>query len=92
MQYKVVIALTSGRVQRSGCIFRDFYGRIIEDYFGRSSLYQTLREHFVRFLNNELALKTLSLTAWGVRSMWNPASGCSFRCEFGASGEAGSTS
>src|SRR5262249_37360025 len=42
-----------------GVIYREFYDRIIEDYFRQSHLYENLMEHFVRFLNNESAFEDL---------------------------------
>ena len=48
-----------------GVSYRDFYDRIIEDYFGKSSLYQALTEHFVRFLNNESAFEDLEFDRLG---------------------------
>jgi 2-(S-pantetheinyl)-carbapenam-3-carboxylate methyltransferase len=43
-----------------GISYREFYDRIIEDYFGRSSLYKRLTEHFVRFLTNESAFEDVA--------------------------------
>jgi len=42
-----------------GVSYREFYDRIIEDYFSQSGLYDRLMQHFVRFLSNDSAFEDL---------------------------------